>query len=289
MAPINIAGVNFRISGKVIRILRLEEEWLDCVEDPEAVIREISAMPVKPDLFSFRQEVPKIEPKYNYNMEWEEIAVLPISEYDHWLRKQASPSARSSVRKALRKGVEVRTVDFSDDLVREICAISDDTPIRQGRRYSQFGKGFDALKVSLLKDADRSYFIGAFFDNELIGYVKLACGKHHAGPFGLVAKMKHRDKSPQNALLSKSVEICSQKGIPFMIYGFWTGGGLGAFKRHNGFIKMGLPRYYIPITLKGKISLKLGLHRGLGSWVPVWAKELFIDLRKKWYLRSQIQ
>src|SRR5256885_12912907 len=43
---------------------------------------------------------------------------------------------------------------------------------------------------------------------------------------------------------------------------------LTEFKRRNGFEPVSLPRYYIPLTLEGKVALQLGLHRGLSARIP---------------------
>jgi hypothetical protein len=44
---------------------------------------------------------------------------------------------------------------------------------------------------------------------------------------------------------------------------------LAEFKRRNGFEQLNFIRYYIPVTVKGKIALTLKLHRGvLGNLPP---------------------
>jgi hypothetical protein len=60
---------------------------------------------------------------------------------------------------------------------------------------------------------------------------------------------------------------------------------LTEFKRRNGFEKVLLPRYFIPLTLKGRGALNLGLHRELAQNLP---KPLLIELlkmRNLWYAR----
>ena len=34
----------------------------------------------------------------------------------------------------------------------------------------------------------------------------------------VLSKMGHLDKSPQNALIAKAVEICENEGIPYLTY-----------------------------------------------------------------------
>jgi hypothetical protein len=43
---------------------------------------------------------------------------------------------------------------------------------------------------------------------------------------------------------------------------------LDKFKQNNGFIKFKLTRYYIPLTQKGKLATKLGLHRDIKDVLP---------------------
>ena len=58
---------------------------------------------------------------------------------------------------------------------------------------------------------------------------------------------------------------------------------LGDFKRSNGFQKFDLPRYYVPLTGKGKLALKLGLHRGWKEAVPKPLRKPLKKLRRRWY------
>ena len=62
----------------------------------------------------------------------------------------------------------------------------------------------------------------------------------------------------------------------------WSSGGLGDFKIRNGFQKVTLPRYYVPLTAKGRIALALKLHRGLRGMLPPALKAQLVDLRSKW-------
>jgi len=60
---------------------------------------------------------------------------------------------------------------------------------------------------------------------------------------------------------------------------------LTEFKRRNGFEQVLLPRYYIPLTLKGKIALRLGLHRGLVQRIPKAVLSQLLKIRNSWYGR----
>jgi hypothetical protein len=99
----------------------------------------------------------------------------------------------------------------------------------------------------------------------------------------IISKIARRDLAPNNALLAKAVERCAEKGIPYLAYALWLEDGLGGFKRSNGFQRFDLPRYFVPLTPKGKLALKLGFHRGWKGAVPDHLKKPLKNLRKRWY------
>jgi hypothetical protein len=61
---------------------------------------------------------------------------------------------------------------------------------------------------------------------------------------------------------------------------------LTEFKRRNGFEKVLVPRYYIPLTLKGKVALGLGLHRRLVERIPKPVVSRLLKIRSYWYERK---
>ena len=99
----------------------------------------------------------------------------------------------------------------------------------------------------------------------------------------IISKIAHRDLAPTNALLAKAVERCAEKRFPYLVYARWLDDSRGDFKRSNGFQKFDLPRYFVPLTLKGKLALKLGLHRGWREAVPEQIGKPLKKLRRRWY------
>jgi hypothetical protein len=97
----------------------------------------------------------------------------------------------------------------------------------------------------------------------------------------------HFEKRPNNALIAKAVEICELESKAYLIYGSFVyhdpNSTLTEFKRRNGFEAVALPRYYIPLTLKGKIALKLGFHRGILGNLPKPVLRQFLRIRRIWY------
>ena len=97
-----------------------------------------------------------------------------------------------------------------------------------------------------------------------------------------------------NAILSKSVELCAAKGIPLLVYGQFIYGRKGedsltVFKMHNGFKRIEIPRYYVPLSIRGRVGLCLGLHRGLSNFLPGPVLRLALKVRSKWYNRFMVQ
>jgi hypothetical protein len=271
------------VAGRFIKTALLRDEWLEEVENPESFIGAMKKQDIRADLFTFWQKLPETEPKYAYYMERDPIAAIPIKSYEHWMNHQIERSARKAVRKAEKKGVTVSVSGLNDDLVKGIMTIYNETPIRQGRPYPHYGKDFDTVKEDLSRDQHRSDFICSYAGGELIGFIQLGYTGVSVLPFGMVSKLEHRDKSPQNAMLAKAIEICEAKKIRYLWYGKWGEDSLGDFKKNNGCEKLNMPRYYIPLSAKGALALKYHLHHGLAEALPEKAKLRMKEIRKKWY------
>jgi hypothetical protein len=110
--------------------------------------------------------------------------------------------------------------------------------------------------------------IGAYVGDELIGFIMLANAGRYAITGQIISKIKHRDKSTNNVLMSKAVEVCAKMKLPYLVYFHWTNDSLAEFKRRCGFQEMRVPRYFIPLTRKGSLALKFGLHRGWKAALP---------------------
>ncbi len=61
---------------------------------------------------------------------------------------------------------------------------------------------------------------------------------------------------------------------------------LTEFKRRSGFEQVMVPRYYIPLTLKGKIALQLGFHKGLVKRIPKPILARLLRIRSSWFERK---
>jgi hypothetical protein len=213
----------------------------------------------------------------------ERIAVLSIKDFKYWWEKQIDSKNRNVIRKAEKKGVVVRPAEFTDDFVRGIVDIYNETPVRQGKPFWHYGKDFDTIKAANGTNLERSDFLGAYFDGELIGFAKLVYGPRSARAEQILSKIEHRDKSPTNALIAKAVEVCYGKGVPYLLYGHWSSGTLTDFKQNNGFKEMSIPRYYVPLNGKGRLALKCNLHKEVRGLVPDRVTTWVRGMRRRWY------
>jgi hypothetical protein len=275
------------ITGRLVRTARIEQEWYYDVEEPESIVAGLRKNSIKVDIFTFWQRLPESTPRYKYHMEWDDIAALPVKSYDYWWSKQIKSRTRGLIRKAEKEGVVVREAKFDDDFVRGMVSIFNESAIRQGKPFWHYGKDFDTVKREFSRYLFREDLIGAYYKDELIGFIMLAYAGTYAITGQIISKIVHRDKAPNNVLLAKAVEICDRKKVPYLVYLNWGIGSLTEFKRRNGFQKVSLPRYYIPLTIRGKVALRLNLHRGLMGIIPERFKRRLIKLRSLWYERRQ--
>ncbi len=290
---VHIEGRTVAVRGRSIKIAAVCEEDLiegHTIADPESFVTRLKQSDLRADILTFAQRLPASEAKYQFHAEWENAAAIRVTTYQQWLNKSISTSARKSVNRAKRQGAVTRVVELNDDLLHSICRAYNETPVRQGKAFWHYGKSFEAVKRELATYIDRSIFIGAYVGEELIGWLKMTYVDSAAIITVIFSISSHFDKKPNNLLIAKAVEICEQDAKSYLVYGSYVyhnpNSTLTEFKRRNGFEAIPLPRYYIPLTLKGKIALRLGLHRELAAMVPKPLLRLFLKTRKIWMERS---
>jgi hypothetical protein len=260
----------------------VRDEPFHCLTEPQEFIQRLKEQDIQADIFTFMQELADTTPRHPYHMERDNQAVIPLTTYDHWWKKQINDKSRNMIRKAAKNGVELRLVEFDDALVHGIMHIYDETPIRQGKRFWHYGKDFPTIKREHETFLNRSEFIGAFLGTELIGFAKLVYGRNVASLMQIISMIGHRDKAPTNALIAKAVERCAETGTGYLHYGVWSKGGLGMFKTSHAFIRQEVPRYFVPLTLRGRLLLKANLHRPWSEILPErWITKL-APVRERW-------
>jgi hypothetical protein len=295
--PINVPSVQIDgrtviSGGKLLMTAVVHDEDLvegETVVNPESFVSRLKQSGLKADIFTFAQKLPDTAPKYQYEIEWDNFAVIPITTYSAWFKDRIESSVQRAIRKAAKSGVLIRRAELDDEFLNGIVKINNESPIRQGRTFWHFQKSFDAVKHEHLTYADRNVFLGAYIQDELIGYIRMVYTDKVASLLQLLTMVKHYDKRPANALIAKAVEVCEHDGMSYLMYCNYVykdpNSSLTEFKRRSGFEQVLLPRYYIPLTLKGKIAVRLGLHRGLAKQIPASLVRLLLKIRNYWYGR----
>lgn len=288
---IEICGVVLVVTGKLLKIAQIHDEvWLDSrnLPDPMEILKSLGNMRGRPDIFTFAQRLPDVAPHYPYHFEWENVAAATIESYRSWFEKDVDRSVKKHIRKAQREGIVTEISPFDDKLVEEICSIYNEVRIRQGRHFWHYGKSFEQVKQENGTYLDRSVFIGAYFGTELVGFLKFVIDGEVATLMQILSKIDYFPKRPMNALLSKAIEVCESRHVKYLIYGEHTYGKkdestLIDFKEKNGFRKIEFPRYYVPLTAKGHLAVKLGLHKGWANLIPGSVTKNLVNLRSKYY------
>lgn len=290
---IKVCGKDVRISGKLVRIARIEGEKYTFPDDPEAMIAALRTCGERVDIFSFLQKLPETKPQHDYDVEWDNLAVLKVSTFDHWWKNQLRSYPRNRARQAEKKGVVLREVPFGDELLAGICGIYNETPIRQGKRFPHYGMTMEKAREYAGTFLDRSIYIGAFVGETMIGFIKLVIdeSRTQACLVHILSMVAHKDKAPTNALIAQAVRSCADHGVPHLVYEHFTygkkeGDSLSHFKEVNGFERVDVPRYYVPLTPLGRAAFRLGLHHKLKQRLPEPMLAKLRDLRKAWYERK---
>jgi hypothetical protein len=283
---------NLIVSGRWLKIASMhDEDWLETgVTDPEACIQALkncTSSSLKADVFTFNQKLPNTKPLYPYYMEWESVAAIPLTSFKDWWEGLPQES-RKNVRRSQKRGVEIKVRKFDDEMVRQIVEVNNDSPIRQRGRFAHYGKSFDEVKKDHRSFLDCSDFVCAYLGEEIIGFLKLVYRNDIASVLQLLPKASHADKRPANAMVTKAVELCEKRGMKYITYGLFNYGNkrdspLREFKIRNGFQEVLVPRYYIPLTARGRVCMTAKLHRGLIGILPHGLITAGVNLRSKWY------
>jgi hypothetical protein len=289
---LKVCSKEILIKGRLIRVASLDAEGYQFLEDPNLAVGILRELRTRVDLFTFIQKLSETTRKFSYPMEWDNIAALHISTFDEWMTREIDFKVRNKIRKASKMGVVVREVPLDDALVRGITAIYNESPTRQGKAFWHYGKDSKTVHKMMEAFVDRTIFLGAFYQGSLIGFVQLVSDedRSQAGLMQILSMIQHRDKAPTNALIAQAVRSCTERRISSLWYANMTYGrkqadNLAEFKRHNGFKKVQVPRYYVPLTAVGRMALRLGLHHGMADWVPEPLLARYRRIRACWYTK----
>lgn len=288
-----ICECEIRVSGRFLRTARIDaEKFLFLETDPTKAIEGMRASKARIDIFTFMQRLPETKQKFPFLMEWDNFAAIPVTTFENWWSKQIGFKARNKAKQAEKKGVVIREVPFDSSLTEGIWEIYNESSVRQGKPFRHYGKSRETVHREAATYLDRSIFIGAFFEGKLIGFIKMVIDETgtQAGLMNIVALLAQRDKAPANALVAHAVRICAARGIAFLTYSNFAYGkkqsdSLSDFKERNAFERIDVPRYWVPVTMRGRLALRLGLHRRLSDRIPDSIAARLRELREAWYRR----
>ncbi len=222
------------------------------------------------DVFTFIERkwcfsIPELEE--SWVKEKDNIALLQIKTYADWLGV-VGKKTRNMIRKAEKSGVKTELVEANEKLAAGIWRIYNETPTRQERAFPHYGISLGEVK-NIVRSATDDTFIGAFIGDELAGFIQLVYGDKVAIIQQILSFQKNSDKAVNNALIAKAIETCASRQVGWLMYGrMGNHPSLDSFKENNGFTKLSLPRYYIPLTRKGRIAVRIGLHKEFKDSLP---------------------
>jgi len=277
MQALDLDGSIVVIGGRWLKVAAIhDEEWVEA--EPRQLVSSMARLKARvegppADLFTFAQKLPDTTPQHPFPMVLESVAAIRMTGYEGWLGR-LSRDARADVRKADKRGVVVRETPFDDELVNGIVAVYNESPVRQDRHFWHYGKAFEAVKRENAAYLRRSVFLGAYAADELIGFLKIVRVGSLAVMMQFLSKISHHDRRASNALIAGAVDYCSRHGMSYLTYGKYRYGkeenSLTRFKHRSGFEEFLVPRFYVPLTWKGSLCVRAGLHRDLRDAVPTW-------------------
>jgi Acetyltransferase (GNAT) domain len=280
------------VKGRIIKKAIIEgEEWQEReIDNPDEYVGRLKASRIpalRADIFTFSQKPSYVPPKYGYPKAWDSVAAIHLTQFSEWWDKLPQET-RKNVRRAEKRGVTVTVRALDDDLIQQIMGVNNDSPVRQNQRFTHFGKSFDQVKKDQSSFEKRSDFICAYYQGELIGFVKLVYRGNVASILQILPRESHYDKRPANALIAKTVELCIAKKVEWLTYGMFNYGNkkssaLREFKSRNGFQELLVPRFYVPLTPWGSVCIRMGVHKGLLGILPPAAITVALRVRSAFY------
>lgn len=266
--PKHARDFDFPITGKrwFYRIAQyfLANEHMYDTEPDKYLLHDLKSRGV--DLFTFIERSflgSSARKEHSFFRSSETIGLLRLTSYDDWMNSIPSKT-RQIVRKAQRMGLKVRVVDIDEKFAKGALRIYNERPVREGRKYSGYGLSLEDVMAKFARMGD-SEVLGAYFDEDLIGFIWVSYGDRvvSAGR-SFLSLISHRDKYPNNCLIAETVKRCCQRGYRFVTYGnMGYNPGLDFFKKANGFRIFRVPRFYVPLSAKGQLAIRLRLYQSL--------------------------
>jgi hypothetical protein len=108
----------------------------------------------------------------------------------------------NTLARAEKSGTKTTTVEPNEELAVGLWKIYNETPIRQERAFPHYGVSLEKVKKGLHSLKNFTY-IGAYLDNELVGFIQLVHGESVAIISQILSLQKHWDKAVNNAPVAR--------------------------------------------------------------------------------------
>jgi hypothetical protein len=251
-----------------LRIARDQREYERSIVPTAKLLRKLSERGTDILTILERKWCCKIQnPQKSWAKAEDNIALLHLKSYEEWWNN-IGKKTRNMIRKAEKSGIRTSVAEPNEKLAGSIWKIYNETPIRQDRGFPHYGVSLQQVRESL-RAVQNCIYVGAELQDELIGFITLVHGENVTLISQILSMQKHRDKPINNALVAKAIEVCADQHLEWIMYGrIGNHPSLDNFKHNNGFEKFTLTRYYVPLTSKGKLAMKLGLHRDVKDALP---------------------
>jgi hypothetical protein len=262
-----------RVTKKAFfKIAKDIQEYEKVINPTEDFLTKLSERDI--DIYTFLERkwcCPIANPSSSWVGEDDNVSLLEVKDYNSWLQI-IGKKTRNMIRKAEKSGVKVGVVEPSDKLAEGIWKIYNETPIRQERAFTHYGESLATVTGNMYA-AKNNTFIAASLEGELVGFIQILYGDQVAIVSNILSLQSHWDKALNNAMLAKAVEVCAAKGERWLMYGrIGNHPSLDKFKENNGFVKVPITRFYVPLTSRGRLAIRLGLHRDFKDSLPDFIK-----------------
>ena len=242
------------------------------------------------DIFTFLErkwcfKIPN--PKENWRKAEDNVAIIQTpSSYQEWM-KTIGKKTRNMIRKAEKSGIRTEIASRNEKLADGIWKTYNETPIRQERGFPHYGTPLEMVRKIVFQP--NCTYIAAYLQDEFAGFVQLVHGENITIISQILSLQKHRDKAVNNALIAKVIEFCAANNFKWIMYGrMGNHPSLDNFKQNHGFTKYQLTRYFIPLTRKGKLAIRLGLQRDMKDSLPQAIKYPLIPVYN-WVSRAKVR
>jgi len=98
--------------GKWLKVAAVQDEDFiegEVIQDPADFVAKLKAEEISADIFTFVQKLPDTTPKYQYRLEWDNVAAIPTTTCEEWSKQRLSQRLGA---------VSERTIESVEDQIK---------------------------------------------------------------------------------------------------------------------------------------------------------------------------